>query len=708
MKKLMTIALVALMGASACQKEGPDYNDNTTPTNGDYVSFTADFASLASKAAADYDDESKTLTLSWEVDDNVGVYSSQTPILYKATKAGESTTLTTNIKLAKAANYSAVYPYMADALMDGGRISLTVPAEQRAVADSPEYHVAVAKTAGTSFSFRNVTAAVRLELTADNITKIELKGKSGELLAGDIKVNPGDASFSDLLNGSAKVTLLPVVGTVFEPGVYYASLLPQSLSQGFTVTYYNGENATDKTSDEAIALDGNTLIVCEAFGLSVEGTKSNPFQIGSVTDLQGLSAKLKLDVPNYVVLTKEIDMAGVTSWTPIVNTRDAASTPELHFDGKGFAIRNFAPTTVTADVSGKSQASLFGVIYGSIKNLKMTGVGFSVTTDTSAPLAGFVGLDGKNKTIISNVEISGTMSGNKVVGGCVGTAVNADFENCHTAVNVTAADAEGGGFIGRLTNGLSFSDCSATGDVAGARAAGGFAGGSNTSSDAVYTGRIDFKRCYATGNVTGTYQMGAFAGHIHTAQVSFEDCYAVGDVETNGTREHRAKQIGGMVGVNSGATLVINRCFYEGAISKGYIEVGGILGKDASGSATITSSFALADITTNAASKQNGGIVGMACSTKTTVTDCYAGGSISSAGTVGGILGETSTIASVKNCVWGGTGTDAIAGKGVVPENSAAVTESDKADYATSSKIASKLGWSTGIWDLSGTSPVLK
>ena len=87
MKKLMTMALVVLMGAAACQKETPDYTESTTPTDGDYVTFTADFATLASKAATSFDGQSKTLTLSWEAGDQVGVYSSQTPILYKATAA---------------------------------------------------------------------------------------------------------------------------------------------------------------------------------------------------------------------------------------------------------------------------------------------------------------------------------------------------------------------------------------------------------------------------------------------------------------------------------------------------------------------------------------------------------------------------------------------------------------------------------------------
>jgi hypothetical protein len=35
-------------------------------------------------------------------------------------------------------------------------------------------------------------------------------------------------------------------------------------------------------------------------------------------------------------------------------------------------------------------------------------------------------------------------------------------------------------------------------------------------------------------------------------------------------------------------------------------------------------------------------------------------------------------------------------------------TEAAKPDYATPSKIATKLGWSTTVWDLSADAPTLK
>lgn len=716
MKKLMTMALVVLMGAAACQKETPDYTDNTTPTNGDYVSFTADFATLASKAASSYDEDSKTLTLSWEAGDQVGVYSSQTPILYKATTAGASTTLTTNIKVATASSYSALYPYLTDALMEDGRLALNIPAEQTAVADQLKYHVAVAKTSSTAFSFKNVTAAVRLHIMADNVTKVEVKGNAGELVAGDIKVNTENASFSGPLNGVSKVTLLPAVGSsVIEPGFYYASLIPQNLSQGLTVTYYIGENSFEQKDETAIALDGNTLIVCESFGTSVEGSKSNPFQVGSVTDLQGLSEKLALDVPNYVVMTKDIDMTGVTSWTPISNSRTAATVPEIHFDGKGYAIKNFAPTSITAG-DGGTQTGFFGTLYGSCTNLTFTDAVVNISgNSTVAVVAAFAGLDGRGDliTTFDNVHVTGTVVGKKVVAGFAATINKCSFKNCSSAVNVTASDNHVASFVARCagSGNITFENCHATGNVENTKSSGRFVGGFY-GGDEVADQNMKFTNCYATGNFKCGYQAAAFVGYFDGGTYEVTNCYATGSNTAHGT----SKQYGGLVGVNKG-NLTINNCYYTGTVTSNKAEsVGGIIGLNGiAGEVKINNSFVVADLTSTTYGV--GGIVGHTKGAALTVSNCYAAGVLTCPDQVGGIVGLAETATTIKDCVFGGTlpasatNKGDIVGKQVVEAtvtNSAAVTEAAKPDYATASKIATKLGWSTDVWDLSADVPTLK
>jgi hypothetical protein len=248
--------------------------------------------------------------------------------------------------------------------------------------------------------------------------------------------------------------------------------------------------------------------------------------------------------------------------------------------------------------------------------------------------------------------------------------------------------------------------------VTGTRAAGGFAGGSNTTKNsAVNSGKVEFLNCSATGDVTGTYQMAAFVGHVHTEKVSLTNCYATGDVQSIGTKEGSAKQIGGLVGVNSGAELTISNCYYVGKITGGYIETGGLLGVDATGTSKIQGSFAVADISCHASSsKQNGGIIGCARATSASVTNCYAAGTISSIAPVGAVIGQATTAATVSDCKHN-SNIDAIIGAETVSatqSNNAKLAETEVADYATPSKIATKLGWSTTVWELSADAPTLK
>ena len=714
MKKLMSMALIVAMGAVACQKEGPDYADNSTPTNGDYLTFTADFVKLASKTAASFDESDNTLTLSWEEGDQVGIYSAQTPILFKATTSGASTTLTSNVKVASASSYSAVYPYMTDALMEGGSLMVAVPAEQTAVADSPKYHVAVAKTSSDALAFKNVTAAIRLNLIAENVTKIELKANGGENISGVAAVNTENAAISSLSNGTSVITLVPQAGaSAINPGIYYVSVVPQTLSQGFTVTYHVGANSFEQTAEEAFALDGNTLVVCEGFGTAVEGSQSNPFTVGSIEDLKALSSKLAFDVPNYVVMTKDIDMKGAGAWTPICNSRTLSEIPELHFDGRNHTISNFAPTSVSAGTGG-DQASFFGVLYGSCKNLKFIGAALNVTSmSTVAVVAAFAGYEGKTGVVtkFENVHVDGVVNAKKVVAGLVANACNAEFRNCSADVDATASDNHVGGFVGRSSGDTSFEGCHATGDVKNTKSNGrytaGFYGG-----DEAYPVKLSFKKCYATGNVTGSYQTGAFAGYVKGGTCEIINCYATGNIVAFGT----SKQYGGILGVNNGTPVTITDSYYAGTITSNKAEtVGGIIGLNAAGTATVTRCFAVADLT--APTYAVGGLVGYTKATSFTATNCYVSGTFTCPDQVGGMVGLAETSVTLTGCLFGGTlpasatNCDPIIGKQAVAatvSNCSAVADADKADYATASKIASKLGWSTDVWDLSGDAPVLK
>ena len=508
------------------------------------------------------------------------------------------------------------------------------------------------------------------------------------------------------------MTVSPAEGLeAFEAGAYYFSVLPQTFANGFTVTAYLADGSKDvRTVNNSVTIPRSSLVVGKPFAdITGTGTEADPFIIKTVHDLCNLSGVLSLENPNYVELAADIDMAGVTTWAPICNTRTADNIPELHFDGKNHTISNFAPTSLTAGEGG-NQLSLFGSLYGSCKNLNVTNVSLQLTGEsTVAPIAGFAGKIGGSITLFENVHVSGAVSAKKVVAGFVASLYNAKFVNCSAGVDIQTTDNHNGGFVARVgaDNAVGvFENCYATGNINCAtkkkgRFMGGFYGGDEFSSN------LTFTRCWASGNIVGEYQDGSFAGYFDSGTANITDCYATGNI-TNIASPNYGKQLGGIVGVNKG-DLTITRCYCTGNLACAKAEsVGGILGLGASGNATISNCFFTGKLT--APTYGVGGIVGYTKGVSLLVENCYAAGELSASEKIGGIIGLAETASTVKNCKHN-TNQDAIIGFETVAatqENNAKLSEAEVAEYATASKIATKLGWSTDVWNLTGDAPTLK
>ena len=181
------------------------------------------------------------------------------------------------------------------------------------------------------------------------MTKIEFKGNAEEIVAGEIIVNAATASYA---NGSATEKVItvtpPADAATFPVGAYYFSVLPQNFATGFTVTYYTANGNVDSRSTGAVNVPRSRLAVGKALtDIAGTGTEADPFVVANVHDLCCLSEVLSSEDPNYVELSADIDMAGVTTWTPINNNRVVSEVAEIYFDGKNNSILNFGPTTIT-------------------------------------------------------------------------------------------------------------------------------------------------------------------------------------------------------------------------------------------------------------------------------------------------------------------------------------------------------------------------
>lgn len=331
----------------------------------------------------------------------------------------------------------------------------------------------------------------------------------------------------------------------------------------------------------------------------------------------------------------------------------------------------------------------------------------------------------KNCIVRGVVEITKGIN-NTYTGGIVGwqSAAGAEITGCEVYATVKSAGERVGGIVGHYQGGT-LSGCKFYGEVnAATQYAGGIAG--ITSSESVienclssgkivcknYVGGIvgmnentlAVRRCESSSTINCSDNVGGILGIAQNDKVAtIEDCVFSGNM-TAGQR------VGGIVG-DLGKGSSVRRCYVSGTIT-GWCGVGGIVGRagglvwNANGNGynnTIESCLAWFDTITATRGDENGGSSGI-------------------------IVGYTGTKNSLKNCWRKSTATltakycsevydqeDADAATPLVinavpsmytyiyPYHGKAAEAS-----ATASSLAQSLGWSTDVWDLSGSEPKLK
>lgn len=193
---------------------------------------------------------------------------------------------------------------------------------------------------------------------------------------------------------------------------------------------------------------------------------------------------------------------------------------------------------------------------------EFNGGGYEIDLALNKPLNDDVGLF---KTLfgavnISNLTVTGYVTGNNYVGGVAGrsgaTAAEAItsgaiISNCVNKANISA-NSLGGGFIGRThdnsSNLLTFTGLINYGNITvSTNAAGGIAGltSKNTVEYCINLGDVHansqagglvgwsynpFSYCYNTGKITGTGYVGGIAGQAIMAESSFMNCYNTGEI----------------------------------------------------------------------------------------------------------------------------------------------------------------------------------
>ena len=521
------------------------------------------------------------------------------------------------------------------------------------------------------------------------------------------------------------------------------------LSCGDDATVWSSANGVENAPSAGNAQKVGSVIYISPGTVSVkgDGSQSNPYLIENYVHMMILRSLCPATSETYFRLETDIDMSAIKLWTPL--NYDTPYARKIHFDGNGKTISNFVPDAFVQDdqVTTAPYASLFGVLYGSCKNLtiKDSKVLADISTGSgTGMLGGFVGSDKLPATVENVKVIDCHVRGGRDVGLFGGQARDASLKDCIAqgkveGGNATAGDC--GGFIGRLAGEFVIENCHADVEMVMSQKIeknfrfGGLLGFCATIGGTDLTrDKLTVIKCSAKGSILNdAYSVqtaGGLIGYIQTPNATISQCYT--DVAILGGRTASDGQggntqcVGGIIGICSTANeIIVSDCY--STCEKPFIvgqKSGGIVGIIEKGKVTIKDSYT--DMTFIGYSGL-GSILGLnaAAATGTEISNCFgwcpsitafreAGDKYSSGALVGCSLAPITVAGCFRSpsLVFSdgfrtmGDQTDIA---GAIPAGDANQQAFDGMPAANANlcEVAQAAGWSTSFWDFSGEVPVL-
>lgn len=286
----------------------------------------------------------------------------------------------------------------------------------------------------------------------------------------------------------------------------------QTLSKAEDITVKSGAVNTITISDTSKWLDDTPRYA------GGSGTKASPWIIENTEQMLYIQEDLLEGGCRYYRLGADIDMTGV-EWTPL-NTADPYNK-KIDFDGDGHTISNFS-------CNAAKYPSMFGVLYGSVRNLTFKDASINCTSATAAGVvAGYFGTGDKDATL-SNVHVEGTVTNSGAyagIGGIAGKAAASVYESpaitgCSFKGTLTSTGAKNGvgGILGIAQNMLiqkSWVDATINNN---ANYAGGLVG--------YESGKIEIADCWSEGSLTANQRIGGIIGGIIKTETIVRNCWS--------------------------------------------------------------------------------------------------------------------------------------------------------------------------------------
>lgn len=157
--------------------------------------------------------------------------------------------------------YTAIYPYSTGNGFDGSRLTSYLPAVQKGIKSNfdPQVLITAGQSETEEIGFYNVCGGIRISVSNSGIDKVVFSGNDNEPIAGSIKISFIDDGIpvaeGGTVDGEQEITLdIDDTMTSGDGNYYYITMIPQTLSKGFTMKFHKGESVITTKCDASVTI----------------------------------------------------------------------------------------------------------------------------------------------------------------------------------------------------------------------------------------------------------------------------------------------------------------------------------------------------------------------------------------------------------------------------------------------------------------------
>lgn len=296
----------------------------------------------------------------WNTGDEIALWDNVEPSAvrrFTVVSGGSTTAVISGYTGQGATSFVAAYPYAGVKGRDGDNILLQLPALQRAVADGADASalLSVASGNGTTLTFKNVCALMKVTVTRNDIASLYLTGVSNEVLAGTATV-AANGTLVSVADHRAGIALKPASGNVLASGTYVIPVLPAQFAAGFYINAFTSDARQCKaaytsalTMGRNAAKDAGPVDAGEVYanyygdsgGTTTSSTLNFYWNLTSFSDREAAKA-----MPWRAALFRDADCTDpVVSWDIPANAKDGQGAAIFGSGEPRFIFTGLAPDT---------------------------------------------------------------------------------------------------------------------------------------------------------------------------------------------------------------------------------------------------------------------------------------------------------------------------------------------------------------------------